>query len=68
MKILVLSTDYKPRLGGIAELAFHVCKQLAAHGHEVEVVTQRHPDCPDQAIADGVRVHRVFDPRPPVSI
>jgi len=68
MKILVLSTDYKPRLGGIAELAFHVCKQLAAHGHEVEVVTQRHPDCPDQATADGVRVHRVFDPRPPVSI
>lgn len=68
MKILSLSMDFKPRLGGIAELAFQVCKELAVRSHHVDVMTPRYAGCPDYEITSGFTVHRIFDPRPPVSI
>lgn len=39
MRILFLSTDFKPNSGGIAELGHQLCMALAQRGHEVTVFT-----------------------------
>lgn len=64
MNIVVLSTDFRPRLGGIAEFAFQVCKELAASGHDVSVVTHAMDGAPDEETMGGYGVHRIFA-RPP---
>ena len=45
MKIVMLSTDFKPRPGGVAELSHQLARGLAGLGHPVVVATdQRHED------------------------
>lgn len=63
MRILILSTDFKPRPGGIAEMSHQVARGLAMRGHEVIVATEkRHaPDWSDNAQPYAVR--RVLDVR-----
>ncbi len=68
MNLTILATDFKPNLGGIAELAWQVCRDLAARGHRVDVLTFRTPDLPDREDAEGMAIHRLFDKRPPRSI
>lgn len=64
MKILFLSTDFKPRPGGIAELSYHVCAELAARGHEIEVLTLQAEGLPDAAPMNGFTVRRPITPCP----
>ncbi len=63
MKIVYLSTDFKPNLGGVAELAYQVCAQLAMRGHDVTVVTEAAKRF-DPHIYARFQVERVFDPYP----
>ena len=41
MKILVISTDFSPNLGGVAVFAHNICLQLIRLGHEVDVLTTK---------------------------
>lgn len=62
MRILFLSTDFKPKSGGIAELSYQVCRELAARGHSVVVVTQGGPGLPEDESRDAFRVTRPLRP------
>ena len=49
MRLVFLSSDFKPRLGGIAELSYQICRELAQRGHELHVLThadQSNQICP----------------------
>jgi len=64
MKLVFLSTNFRPVVGGVAEMAHHVCAALAARGHAVTVVTDHAPGpCPGDRDAP-YEVLRVFDPCP----
>ncbi len=43
MKILMLSWNYPPVIGGIEYLVGHVCEGLTDRGHDVVVLTSHHP-------------------------
>ncbi len=62
----MLSWEYPPRIvGGIARHVQELSEAMAAQGVEVHVVTATHPDAPDEAIENGVHVHRIGAPPPP---
>jgi len=74
MKVLVLSTDFKPRPGGVAELAHQVARGLALRGHQVVVATDKRsaPDWRDDTQPYAVRrvlnVRRFLSRRNPVGL
>jgi glycosyltransferase involved in cell wall biosynthesis len=50
---------FPPEVGGLESHVFHLCRGLAAEGHEVDVVTSRsRPELPAFQVMDGVRVWR----------
>lgn len=62
----MLSWEYPPRLvGGIARHVQELSEALAALGVQVHVITATHPDAPDEAIENGVHLHRVGVPPTP---
>ncbi|MDW8106698.1 MAG: glycosyltransferase family 4 protein [Armatimonadota bacterium] len=62
----MLSWEYPPRIvGGIARHVQELSEALAARGVEVHVITATHPDAPDEAIENGVHLHRVGVPPAP---
>jgi glycogen(starch) synthase len=59
VRVAIVSWEYPPLLiGGIATHVHGLATALAAQGAEVVVLTMHHPDAPDDAVVDGVRVLR----------
>lgn len=55
----MLSWEYPPLVvGGIAAHAEGLATAMVRAGHDVIVLTLHHPDAPDDAVVDGVRVVR----------
>jgi glycogen(starch) synthase len=55
----MLSWEYPPLVvGGIAAHAEGLAVAMVRAGHDVTVLTLHHPDAPDDAVVDGVRVVR----------
>ena len=60
MKILMLTWEYPPRIGGGMERAVHdPSHRLIKAGHEVTVVTYKENDLPEYENDKGVEVYRV---------
>lgn len=54
---------FPPEVGGLESHVFHLCRALAAAGHEVRVVTSRStPEAPAHEVMDGVEVWRTWFP------
>jgi len=59
MKILMVSLDFPPTLGGIAAHVYELSNALSAGGHRVAVLTRRYDGMePEEALGSGVRVFR----------
>jgi glycosyltransferase involved in cell wall biosynthesis len=59
MRVLLMPSSYVPVLGGLQRATHDLAKGLAARGHSVRVVTDRHPRAlPAREIIDGVPVER----------
>jgi glycogen synthase len=55
----MITWEYPPLvIGGIAAHAEGLSRALVRAGHDVVVLTLHHPDAPDDAVIDGVRVLR----------
>lgn len=62
LKILIITAWYAPFIHPRAHRWSTLAEHWAAAGHEVQVVTARLRGCPDEAVLQGVQVHRVgFD-------
>lgn len=63
MRIWLLPSAFYPHVGGVEEATFQLSRELQRQGHEVLVVTNRHPPTlSDTETIDGVTVRRVvFD-------
>lgn len=60
MRVWLCPSAFAPHRGGVEELTLKLAQHLTRRGHDVLVVTNRHPpDLPGTAIVEGVRVHRV---------
>ncbi len=59
MRILVLSHEFPPIGGGGGRAAYDICKYLAAHGHEITVLTAHMDDLPREEMQHGVRLVRI---------
>lgn len=62
MKLLIVTAWYHPFIHPRAHRWTALAEYWAATGHKVHVLTARHRDCPDEAMTNGVYVHRAgFD-------
>lgn len=61
MRINIVSPEFPPAIGGVETYAFEFTRELAKRGHEVTVLTQRHPA--GEATLPGVEVHPVLSLR-----
>lgn len=60
MRVWLAPSAYSPHLGGVEELTAKLAQQLRRRGHEVLVVTNRHPQqLPAAEQIDGVPVRRL---------
>lgn len=60
MRVLVVSNQYSPVIGGIEVLLRQLVPALVARGHEIEVLTSTHQLAPDaRTEVDGITVHRL---------
>jgi len=59
MKILHLTPNYLPAIGGVEISTHEINKRLVKDGFEIEVVTQKEPNTPRYEIKDDVSIHRV---------
>lgn len=65
MRVLMISNSYPPVLGGLQTATHSIARGLVRRGHEVRVVTQRHPlGLPARETMDGVGVQRWVCLRP----
>lgn len=59
MRILTVIYEFPPIGGGGGRAAYDICRDLAARGHEVTVLTAHMRGLPFQENADGIRVIRI---------
>ncbi|MEZ4863307.1 MAG: glycosyltransferase family 4 protein [Caldilineaceae bacterium] len=59
LRILLVSDNYPPYIGGAHRQTQLLGKELQKRGHEVQVVTVWQPGLPEQADDNGVTVHRI---------
>jgi len=59
MRVLMTSYEFPPIGGGGSAVVAGLSRELAASGHEVDLVTMSFRGCPREEVVDGVRVHRV---------
>jgi glycogen synthase len=65
MRVLMVSWEYPPLVyGGLGRHVHGLAEALAADGHEVAVISQRHQDVLDDDVAGGVRIVRTFTDHP----
>ncbi len=59
MNIVVHCIYFPPEVGGLESHVHHLCRRLAAMGHDVSVVTSlSRPGLPEREDMDGIQVHR----------
>ncbi|MGE4425984.1 MAG: glycosyltransferase family 4 protein [Solirubrobacteraceae bacterium] len=70
MRVLILSWEYPPVVeGGLARHVHKLATNLAAQGHEVDVLTRATGPVGDgPRLAEGVRLHRVPEPAKPTEM
>lgn len=59
MRILTVIYEFPPIGGGGGRAAYDICRELAARGHAVTVLTARMQGLPFQENVDGIRVIRI---------
>lgn len=59
MRILHVTDNYRPFIGGLERAVHSISAAQVDAGHEVTVVTARHPQAPDRETIDGVEVRRL---------
>ncbi|MDP2778265.1 MAG: glycosyltransferase family 4 protein, partial [Anaerolineales bacterium] len=59
MRILTVIYEFPPIGGGGGRAAYDICRELAARGHDVTVLTAHMQGLPFQEGADGMRVIRI---------
>jgi glycosyltransferase involved in cell wall biosynthesis len=59
MRILMTSYEFPPIGGGGSAVVAGLSRELAASGHEVDLVTMSFRGCPAEETVNGVHVHRV---------
>jgi len=62
MRLLLLNYEFPPLGGGAASATYYAARELAARGHEVDILTSATREEADELL-EGVRVHRVFSLR-----
>lgn len=60
MRVLISIMVFHPVIGGTEGSAKELAAALVRQGHQVDVVTLRHPGLPAHEVLDGVHVHRVL--------
>lgn len=59
-RVSIWSALYLPHTGGVENFTLHISQVLAARGHDVQIVTLRIDDSPEQEIlSNGVRIWRL---------
>ena len=59
MYVLVLNYEFPPLGGGASPQSYEICKELAALGHRIDVVTMGFKGLRKQEVVDGFTVYRV---------
>lgn len=59
MRILTVIYEFPPIGGGGGKAAYDICKGLAAHGHQITVLTAHMVGLPFEEFKDGMRVIRI---------
>lgn len=59
MRILTLIYEFPPIGGGGGRAAYDICRELAARGHDVTVLTAYMGGLPREEIKDGIRLVRI---------
>jgi glycosyltransferase involved in cell wall biosynthesis len=59
MRILTIIYEFPPIGGGGGRAAYDICKEHAARGHEVTVLTAHMPGLPFEERKDGIRLVRI---------
>ena len=59
MKILMVSHDFPPTVGGISAHVFELSSAMVARGHTVHVLTRSRREPPGESTIEGIRVHRL---------
>jgi glycosyltransferase involved in cell wall biosynthesis len=59
MRILTIIYEFPPIGGGGGRAAYDICRELAARGHEVTVLTAHFNGLPRDEIRDGIRLVRI---------
>lgn len=59
MKILVLNYEFPPIGGGASTVSYEISKEIAALGHEVDVITMAYKNIPSREIKDGINIIRI---------
>ena len=59
MRILTVIYEFPPIGGGGGRAAYDICRELAARGHEVTVLTAYMTGLPREEIKDGIRLVRI---------
>jgi len=66
VRILHLASEYPPhQVYGLGRYVCDLSRELAHQGHAVHVLTNSHCGAPQDAVDNGVGVHRVDAPMPP---
>lgn len=59
MRILVINYEFPPLGGGAGRGTYNLARELAAIGHEVDVLTSQAVGFPKRELVEGFNVHRV---------
>lgn len=59
MKILHLTPNYLPSIGGVEINTHEINKRLVKDGFEIEIITQKEPNASRYEVEDGVSIQRV---------
>lgn len=64
MKILMVISNFYPRIGGTEKQCFELSSALASAGHQVEVFTRNYSNLPESESISGFTVKRVYTAGP----
>jgi L-malate glycosyltransferase len=60
LRVLLVNYEFPPIGGGAGRGTYHLARQLAKAGHQIDVLTSRLKGQPSQAVEEGYTVYRVF--------
>jgi len=58
MKLCLISSYYPPHIGGVERYVYNLSRELAAHGHDITVVTSNSEGLKTYEVNEEVRVYR----------